>query len=135
MSAEAPRSGPDKPTRLSRASRRQLLLWTLAPWIGIFFIGHQVLVGCRIPTIEGLVIHAFFTVIGSGGVLVGLVQAVLDPPKLVSVPIVLIPWAAMLITEMVFLRTRKIVYLLASEVLASLQFLCGMLFMIAIASV
>lgn len=112
LTVECPVAEPAKLTWLARSSRKQLLLWSLAPWIGIFFVGHTFLVGA--PTLEGLGIHAFLTVIGLGAVLVGLLEKIVGPPSIVMIPI---PLAALLLAELFFLRTRKLIYLLAIEII------------------
>ena len=131
MTAEDSPAGPAKLTRLAGASRKQLLLWPLLPWIGIFLLGHQVLVGCRMPTLEGLGMHAFFTVIGPGAVL-GLVGKIGGPQSIVIIPI---PLASLFLAELLFLRTRKLIYLLAIEIIVCSHFVFGLMFMIAIMSV
>jgi hypothetical protein len=132
MTAKGAAAGPAKPTWLVGASRKQLLLWSLAPWIGIFLIGHAFLRGGHVPTLEGLGIHAFLTVIGSGAVLVGLIETIVGPLSIVMIPI---PLAALLLAELFFLRTRKLIYLLAIEILVCSHLVFGILFMVAIMSV
>ena len=135
MTVDAAETRLAKPTRLASASRKQLLLWTVAPWLPIFLVGHTVLsalIGNRGLTLEALGVHAMFTVIGSGALVEQLVRKIAVPPLLVSIAL---PWAAMLTTELCFLRTRKLAYLIAFEALAGLQVYCGMRFIVAIASV
>ena len=103
---------PAKPTWLAGASRKQLLLWTLAPWIGIFPIGHVCSGG--IPTFEGLGIHAFFTVVGPGAAIAGLLEKIVGPPGIVMIPI---PLAALLLAMLFFLGARRLIYLLAIEIM------------------
>ena len=84
------------------------------------------------PTLEGLGIHAFLTFLGSGAVLVGLLEKMVGPPGIVMMPI---PLAALLLAELFFLRTRKLVHLLALETIVCSHLVCGAMFMIAIMSV
>ena len=130
MTVEGSAARPAKPTWLAAASRKQLLLWSLAPWIGIFLIGHAFLNG--IPTFEGLGIHAFFTVIGPGAAIAGLLDKIVGPQGIVVMPI---PLAALLLAVLFFLRARRLIYLLAIETLVCSHFVFGILFMIAIMSV
>lgn len=129
MAFEGSAGGPAKATRLAGASRRKVILWTLVPWLGIFLVGHEVLVGCRLPTLEGLGIHAFLTLLGMGAVLVGFLEKVVGPPSIVMMPI---PLAALLLAELFFLRTRKLVYLLAFATIACSHLVWGAMLMIAI---
>jgi hypothetical protein len=130
MTVECPVAEPAKLTWPARSSRKQLLLWSLAPWIGIFFVGHAFLFGT--PTLEGLGIHAFLTAIGLGAVLVGLLEKIVGPPSIVMIPI---PLAALLLAVMFFLRTGKLLYLVAIEIVVCSHFVFGIMFMIAIMSV
>ena len=118
------------PTRFT-ASRRRLLLWTLAPWLGIFLLAHLILIGCRLPTMEGLFTHALGTALGAG-FLTSLLGAKSAPALLVTL---LVSWTALVASEVCFIRARKLIYLVAFEILASLFFLGGILVMLVLQSV
>ena len=112
---------------LSRASRKELLLWTVGPWVAVFLVGHIMLTNA-VPTLEGLAIHGFCTNIGAGAML----RAAFALPEAVSI---LIPWVAILGSAFLMLRTRRLLYLVLLEVLCGLQFGFGIVLMIGIASV
>ena len=44
---------------LSRASPRHLLLWTMAPWLAVFLVGHVMLTNA-VPTLEEKVDNGAF---------------------------------------------------------------------------
>ena len=120
---------------LSRASGKRLLLWTLGPWLPMFLLGNVIVSESYgfpgVPTVEGLVIHALFTAIGIGGMLVALTRVGSAPLALIMS---LVPWAAIVITGLKMVRTRRLAYAIALEVLLALQIVCGIIYMIGLAS-
>jgi hypothetical protein len=80
--------------------------------------------------VEGLFIHALGTAMGVGFV-TSLLGAKSEAAFLVTL---LVSWTAMVASEVSFLRTRKLIYLVAFEILAGLLFPGGILFMVVLRS-
>jgi hypothetical protein len=107
---------------LSRVSRKRLLLWALGPWLPMFLLGNVIVSeSCGfpgVPTVEGLEIHALFTAVGIGGMLAALTRVGSAPLALIMS---LVPWAVIVITGLEMVRM-------------ALQIVCGIIYMIGLAS-
>lgn len=83
-------------------------------------------------TLEGLGIHAAFTVFSLGAALGGLVGKAVGPATIL---LLALPLACVFLAELLLLRTRKVIYLLVVELILCSHFVLGLMFMLAMMSV